>query len=88
MVAVSLSKFRATLRVTWIDSEGCGEKVFSYWNNEPVTQELCDREEVLHIVRRPDGTFYLQIANLVQEGTLEELEEVLYGWALDEGWLE
>jgi hypothetical protein len=88
MAASSLSEFRATLRLTWVDAEGLGEKVFSYWNNESVTQELCDKEEVLHIVRRSDGTFYLQIANLVQDGTLEELEEVLYGWALDEGWLE
>lgn len=86
MAVASLSEFRATLRLTWVDAEGRGEKVFSYWNNESVTQELCDREEVLHIVRRPDGTFYLQIANLVQDGTLEELEEALYTWAMDEGW--
>ena len=88
MSAVSLSEFRATLRLTWIDAEGRGEKVFSYWNNEAVTPESCDREEVLHIVRRHDGTFYLQIANLVQEGTLEELEAALHAWALDEGWFE
>jgi hypothetical protein len=88
MAAASLSEFRATLRLTWVDAEGRREKVFSYWNNKAVTNESCDREEVLHIVRRHDGTFYLQIANLVQEGSLEELEEVLYGWALDEGWLE
>ena len=88
MSAVSLSEFRATLRLTWIDAEGRGEKVFSYWNNEAVTRESCDREEVLHIVRRHDGTFYLQIANLVQEGTLEELEAALHAWALDEGWFE
>ena len=88
MAAVSLSEFRATLRLTWVDAEGCGEKVFSYWNNEAVNPESCDREEVLHIVRRHDGTFYLQIANLVQEGTLEELEAALHAWALDEGWFE
>jgi hypothetical protein len=88
MATVTLIEFRATLRLTWVDAEGCGEKVFSYWNNESVTQETCDREEVLHIVRRPDGTFYLQIANLVWEGSLEELEEALYAWALDEGWFE
>ncbi len=88
MAPVTLAQFRATLRLTWVDAEGRGEKVFSYWNNEAVTHESCDREEVLHIVRRHDGTFYLQIANLVQEGSLEELEDDLYGWALDEGWLE
>ena len=88
MAAASLSEFRGTLRLTWIDAEGRGEKVFSYWNNEAVTHESCDREEILHIVRRHDGSFYLQIANQLQEATLEELEENLYAWALDEGWLD
>ena len=87
-MVVTLAGFRATLRVTWADPESPGERVFSYWNNESVTHESCDREEVLHIVRRHDGTFYLQIANLVQEGTLEELEAALHAWALDEGCFE
>lgn len=86
MAEVTLSEFRATLRVTWVDPDGRGEKVFSYWNNESVTHEVCDREEVLHIVRQADGTFYLEIANLVHEGTFEELEETLYNWSVDEGW--
>ena len=86
VAAVSLAEFRATLRLTWADSEGRGEKVFSYWNNESVTHDLCDREEVLHIVRRPDGSFYLQIANQLREGALEGLEEALFEWARDEGW--
>ncbi len=88
MAAVTLSQFRATLRLTWVDTEGRGEKVFSYWNNESVTHDLCNREEVLHIVRRPDGSFYLQIANQLQEGGLEELEEALFEWAQAEGWLD
>jgi hypothetical protein len=88
MAPVTLAQFRATLRLTWIDAEGREEKVFSYWNNESVTHDLCNREEVLHIVRRSDGSFYLQIANQLQEATLEELEENLYAWALDEGWLD
>ena len=83
---VSLTEFRATLRMSWAGPDSLGEKVFSYWNNEAVTRESCDREEVLHIVRRHDGTFYLQIANLVREGTLEELGEALHAWALGEGW--
>ena len=83
-----LSQFRATLRVTWVDAEGRGEKVFSYWNNESVTHALCNREEVLHIVRRLDGSFYLQIANRLQGGRLEELEEALFDWARDEGWFD
>jgi hypothetical protein len=88
MTAVTLSQFRATLRLTWIDAEGRGEKAFSYWNNESVTHDVCNREEVLHIVRHFDGSFCLQIANIVQEGSLEELEEALYEWASDEGWLD
>lgn len=88
MAAASLADFRATLKVTWIDPDGRGEKVFSYWNNQSVTHELCDREEVLHLVRRADGAFYLQIANQLQEGPLEELEEALYEWARDEGWID
>ena len=88
MAVVTLSEFRATLRVTWVDADGRGEKVFSYWNNELVTSELCAREEVLHLIRNADGSFYLEIANITKEGSLEELEEALYEWATDEGWLE
>jgi hypothetical protein len=88
MSPVTLNEFRATLRLSCIDPEGPGEKVFSYWNNESVTYDMCNREEMLHIVRRPDSTFYLQIGNQLQEGQLEVLERALYEWALDEGWLD
>ncbi|MCP9787431.1 hypothetical protein KBY99_00350 [Cyanobium sp. Maggiore-St4-Cus] len=88
MAVVTLSEFRATLRVTWVDADGRGEKVFSYWNNELVTSKLCAREEVLHLIRNADGSFYLEIANITKEGSLEELEEALYEWAADEGWLD
>lgn len=88
MAVISLSEFRATLRLTWVDAEGRGEKVFSYWNNEAVTHDMCNREEVLHIIRRFDGSFYLQIANQLLEGGIEELEAALFAWALDEGWLD
>lgn len=88
MAAVTLNEFRATLRLTWKDAEGNGEKVFSYWNNESVTSDLCVREDVLHLIRRANGSFYLEIANIIQEGALEELEEALYDWARDEGWLD
>ena len=87
-MVVTLAGFRATLRVTWADPESPGERVFSYWNNEAVTQEACDREEVLHIVRASDGAFRLEIANLLHTGSLEELESVLYSWACDEGWFD
>ena len=64
-----------------------GELLFSYWYNGPVTSSSCISEEVLHIRRNADGSFYLQITNLVHRGNLQELEEILYGWALSEGWL-
>lgn len=84
----SIAEFRSTLRLTWADPELPGVRVFSYWNNEAVTSERCDREEVLHIIRGADGAFCLEIANLRHSGSLEELEEILYAWALDEGWLD
>jgi len=87
-VAVTLAEFRATLRLTWADPGSPGERVFSYWNNEAVTPEACDREEVLHIARASDGAFRLEIANLLHTGSLEDLEYVLYSWARDEGWFD
>lgn len=87
-LGVTLADFRATLRLTWADPESPGEKVFSYWNNEAVTPQVCDREEVLHIVRASDGAFRLEIANLLHTGSLEELESVLFSWAFDEGWFD
>jgi hypothetical protein len=88
MVVASIKEFRATLRLTWESQEHPDELIFSYWNNEGVTSSCCDTVEVLHITRHMGGPFCLQIANLIHRGTLEELEEVLYSWAVDEGWLE
>ncbi len=85
---VTLADFQATLRLTWADPESPDERVFSYWNNEAVTPEACDRTEVMHIARSPDGAFYLEISNVLHTGTLEELEKILYEWARDEGWLD
>lgn len=87
MAPASLKEFRSTRRAIKDEAAGRGEEVFSYWNNDSVTQENLDRDEVLHIVRSADGSFYLQIGNLLHSGTLTELEEALYQWALDEGWL-
>jgi len=87
-MGVTLADFRATLRLTWADPDSPGERVFSYWNNEAVTPDACDRGEVMHIVRSSDGAFRLEIANLLHSGTLEELEQVLYKWAGDEGWFD
>lgn len=88
MAAASIEDFRATLRLTRSPAGIGDEIIFSYWNNETVTDSACDTEEVLHIARNRDGSFHLQIANLVHRGTLEELEEILYRWALGEGWLD
>jgi len=87
-MGVSLEEFTATIRLTWIDPAGAGEKVFSYWNNECVTSDAVNSEEALHIVRARNGEFCLEIANLLHKGTLEELEGILYAWALEEGWLD
>lgn len=87
-MGISLAEFTATLRLTWGDPALEGEKVFSYWNNECVTSDAVNSEEVLHIVRARNGEFRLEIANLLHRGTLEELEGILYAWALDEGWLD
>jgi hypothetical protein len=85
-VSVSLADFQSTLRLTWADPESPGERIFSYWNNQAVTPEACDRTEVMHIARTSNGTFYLEIANTYRTGSLEELEGILYEWARDEGW--
>ena len=86
-MAATLKAFRATLRLTWEDPSLDGDKIFSYLNNAAVTSSQCDTEKVLHITRLADGSFVLQIANLIHEGSLEALEEILYNWALDEGWV-
>ena len=88
LMAATLKAFRSTLKLTWDDQSLHGDKIFSYWNNWATTSSHCDMEEVLHITRCADGSFLLQIANLLHEGTLEALEEILYRWALDEGWLD
>jgi hypothetical protein len=87
-MGVSLAEFTATLKLTWGDPALEGEKVFSYWNNESVSSDSVNSEEALRIVRARNGEFRLEIANLLHKGTLEELEGILYAWALDEGWLD
>ena len=87
MTVPSIGEFRSSLGLTWESPDTLGELIFGYWSSHSVTSSFCDIEEVLHINRRRYGSFHLQIANLAHTGTLEELEEILYGWALDEGWL-
>lgn len=88
MPATSIEDFRATLKLTRRAGEPRGDLVFSYWNNESATPLSCNTDEVLRITRSRDGSFHLQIANLAHTGSLEELEGILYHWALDEGWLD
>lgn len=64
-----------------------GEDVYSYWNNKSLDSTCYGLEEVLHIRRKADGSFYLEIGNILYHGSLAELEEKLFEWARDEGWL-
>lgn len=86
MSDISIGEFRATLKVSRGDMDVGGEEIYSYWNNQSADRTHFDLEEVLHITRKTDGSFYLEIGNLLHHGTLEELEEILFEWAQDEGW--
>ena len=59
------------------------ETILVYWSN---ADPLPKFEESLHIKCGPNQRHYLEIANMRYEGTLADLEEVLYQWAIDEGW--
>ena len=48
---------------------------------------MASLEESLHIKELLDGSFVLEIGNITHKGTVAELEEMLYEWAADEGWL-
>lgn len=86
MPEISIDEFRASLKVSSDEALGCGEQVYSYWNNQSASPAHCDREEVLHVMREADGSFYLEIGNILHRGPLAELEEKLFEWARDEGW--
>ncbi|MCP9877997.1 hypothetical protein KBZ17_15455 [Cyanobium sp. A2C-AMD] len=86
MSEVSIDEFRATLKVSSGEPLSRGEEVYSYWNNQSADPICFDPEEGLHIVRRTDGSFYLEIGNILHQGPLAELEEKLFEWAGDEGW--
>ena len=89
MTAASLKDFRDSLRIIPLATVGGAEKLYTYWNNDNLdSPKTASLDEVIHIVQREDGSFYLQIANCITEGRLEELEAKLYAWALDEGWLD
>ena len=83
--SVSIQDFRSTRRILTVDDAPQSESILSYWNNSGPD---FDFDEVLHIKCGPNEKYYLEIANTLHEGTLQELEEVLYQWALDEGWFD
>jgi len=82
---ISIDDFRSTLRVITPGGETDHETIYTYWNN---SDEDLGQEEILHLKRRNDGGYHLEIANVLYEGSHQELEEVLYQWALDEGWFD
>jgi hypothetical protein len=86
MSHVSLAQFRASLQVghQLVDEI---EKAFVYWSKAPIDRNAELTEDALRIMRRPNGSFYLEIGNLIHEGELSALEETLFNWARDEGWL-
>jgi len=88
MQTVSIDQFRATLKVSHDTVGDEQEEVYTYWNNQLVSATYCNREEVLHIAKRLDGSFYLEIGNILHSGSLSLLEEKLFEWAMDEGWLD
>lgn len=89
VVATSFRDFKETLRVIAPASTDSGNKLYTYWNNTSIDlSATVDLDEIIHIAQRPDGSFFLTIANCIFEGELEDLEIKLYEWALDEGWLD
>jgi hypothetical protein len=83
--AVSLQYFSATRRLVAVPARLGVETVLVYLNN---SDPLPNLEETLHIRCCPNQSYLLEIANMKYEGNLAELEEVLYEWALSEGWLD
>lgn len=89
VVATSFRDFKETLRVIALASTDSGNKLYTYWNNTSIDMSApVDLDEIIHITQRPDGSFFLTIANCIFEGELEDLEMRLYEWALDEGWVD
>ena len=88
MSNVSIADFRETLKIGKSGLAGCSEDVYTYWNNKSIDSASPALEEVLHIRRKDDGSFYLEIGNILHRGSLAELEEKLFEWARDEGWLD
>lgn len=84
----SLEEFRSTLRFIQDPTTDRNEVVLGYWNNDITTEGELPREELLHIVRACDGSYYLEIANVLHTGSLPELERILFDWAASEGFFD
>ena len=88
MQQASIEQFRASLAVRMDRNADTSEQIYIYWNRPPKDPLTLEEEETLCIRKKSDGSFYLEIGNLVHQGDLTELEEILFHWARDEGWLD
>jgi hypothetical protein len=88
MQQVSIEQFRASLAVRIDRNVDTLEQVYTYWNRPRNNSLTLEEEEALCIRKKPDGSFYLEIGNLLHQGDLPELEEILFYWARDEGWFD
>ena len=87
MTRPSIADFRATLKIVKNRDVYPSGRIYSYWNNRD-SSRLNSLEEVLHIKEQLDGSFILEIGNTSFKGAVADLEERLYEWAADEGWLD
>jgi hypothetical protein len=88
MSIATVDDFRSTLMIIKEESSMSGDELYTYWNNRSASPVSLGREELLHIKKRSDGAFFLEIGNMQYQGSLKVLEQKLYEWALEEGWLE
>ena len=87
MGAMSFEQFQESMTVVSDPSQPEGERLLCYGGFIHQPSADLNVEEILHIVSRGDGTFYLQIGNMEYVSELVELEHILYEWALDEYWI-
>jgi|694.fasta_scaffold07072_3 hypothetical protein len=88
MPVATVDDFRRTLIIFKEESSTGGDELHTYWNNRSANSVSLDKEELLHIKKRGNGEFFLEIGNMHYQGSLRMLEQMLYEWALEEGWLE
>jgi hypothetical protein len=88
MAEASLPQFRFSLQVVHLQGESSEELAFTYWNSKRLNNSSALQDDLLVIMRRLDGSFYLEIGNIYHEGELSDLEIILYNWALGEGFFD